>query len=166
MRFPVLAMCLILAACGADEPARNVASDFVPPAPQLPAPIAGQAQTTPLSAYVGHYPNDPVDGVTFFDRTEVATALESAVTDAELRRTIIRSEGPGTPIFRTGRRIASQGCEAHACDDHQWTVIVDPASGKGEVCVREGGRTLWHSGGPPVARPGECPSPLTPKQAT
>lgn len=163
MRSAVLVLaCLALAACGGDEtkPAANdtAAAGFVPPATQVPAPLPGQAHTTPLAGYVGHYPDEPVDGVGFFDRTEVATAIDGAVTDAKLRRTIVRNGGPRTPVFRVGARIASWGCEAHDCGDHNWTVLVDPATGRGEVCVHEGGRTRWHAGGPPVMRSGDCPS--------
>lgn len=161
MRYALAAL-LLLSACGggAEKAARNdaAAAAFEPPATQTPTPLPGQGHTTPLTAYVGHYPDDPVDGVNFFDRTEVATALDAAVTDAKLRRAVIHADGPRTPIFRAGNRIASWGCEAHNCGDHHWTLLVDPASGKGELCVREGGRTMWHAGGPPVARAGDCPS--------
>lgn len=151
----------LLAGCGdGGKPLANdtAAGEFVPPATQAPTPLPGQAHTIPLAAYVGHYPDEPVDGVNFFDRTEVATALDEAVTDAKLRSTIVRSSGPRTPVFRVGPRIASWGCEAHDCGDHNWTLLIDPATGKGEVCVHEGGRTRWHAGGPPVTRAGDCPS--------
>ena len=165
MRYALIAgTCLMLAGCGGgDAAARNEAAPvaFEPPAIQRPTPIAGQAQTTPLTAYVGRYPDDPVDGVGFFDRTEVATALDGAVTDAKLRRAIIHNAGPRTPIFRVGSRVATWGCEANNCDNHNWTLLVDPASGKGEVCVQQGGQARWHAGGPPVARPGGCPSERT-----
>ena len=152
---------LLLAGCGGGgkSPVNDAAAaDFVPPATRAPAPLPGQAHAVPLRAYVGHYPDEPVDGVNFFDRTEVATALDGAVTDAGLRRAIVRSEGPRTPVFRVGSRIASWGCEAHDCGNHNWTVLVDPTTGKGEVCVHQGGRTLWHAGGPPTPRAGDCPS--------
>ena len=160
MRYVALA-CLLLAGCGGgDTRVTNdaAAAGFVPPAALRPTPLPGQANTTPLMAYVGRYPDEPVDGVNFFDRTEVATALDAAVTDSALRRLVVRNAGPRTPVFRLGSRIASWGCEAHDCGDHNWTLLIDPANGTGELCVREGGRTRWHQGGPPVVRPGACPS--------
>ena len=40
-----------------------------------------------------------------------------------------------------------------------WTLLVDPASGKGELCLHDGaGDSRWYAGGPPVTRPGDCPS--------
>lgn len=160
---PALSACLVLAACGkggASPSNAATAADFVPPATQPPTPVAGQAQTIPLTAYVGHYPDQPVDGIGFFDRTDVATALDGAVTDARLRRAIIHNAGPRTPIFQAGTRVATWGCEAHDCGDRNWTLLVDPASGKGEVCVHDGtgDRSRWYAGGPPVTRPGGCPA--------
>lgn len=160
-RAAVVIACLMLAGCGGgSKPVANdsAAAAFVPPATQAPRPLPGQAHTVPLGAYVGHYPDEPVDGVNFFDRTEVATALDGAVTDAGLRRAIVRSSGPRTPVFQVGRRIASWGCEAHDCSNHNWTVLVDPSTGTGEVCEHQGGRSRWHQGGPPVTRSGDCPS--------
>lgn len=163
MRLYALTACLIVAACGSGGPAASddvAPASFEPPAPQPPAPLAGQAQTTPLGAYVGHYPDEPVDGVGFFDRTEVASALDGAVTDASLRRAIVRNAGPRTPIFRVGTRIATWGCEAHDCDARNWTLLVDPATGKGEVCYQDGAPRVsrWYAGGPAETRAGGCPS--------
>jgi hypothetical protein len=165
MRSTLLALgaCAVLAACGGtDAPPANsaAAASFVPPAPQRPTPLPGQAHTVPLAGFVGHYPDEPVDGVNFFDRTEVATALDGAVTDAKLRRAIIHNTGPRTPIFRAGARIATWGCEAHNCGNHNWTLLIDPVSGKGEVCMFDGtsSGSRWYAGGPPVVRPGGCPA--------
>ena len=87
------------AACGKNDaaPADNraaantAATAFVPPPVQPPTPLPGQAHQVPLTAFVGKYPTDTVDGVTFFDRTEVANALIGAVGDEKLRRLI---DGP------------------------------------------------------------------------
>ncbi len=160
---PVLLSALFLAGCGDDaEPAvgTNVAA-FVPPATQPAVPIPGQAQTTPLTAYVGRYPRDAVDGVGFFDRTQVATAIDGVVPDATLRRAIVRADGPTTPIFRVGDRVASWGCETGNCDDRHWTVLVDP-DGRGEVCYHDtatmGTASRWYTATGPALRQTACPS--------
>ncbi len=157
----LLGISLLAAGCGdgSETPPNAAVADFEPPATQRPDPLPGQAQTTPLSAYLGRYPDEPVDGVGFFDRTEVATALDGAVTDPAVRRTIVRNTGPRTPIFRVGARIATWGCEAHECADRNWTLLIDPASGTGELCLHDGAEgSRWYAGGPPVTRPGDCPS--------
>jgi hypothetical protein len=152
---------MILSACGAADspPSNSTAAGFVPPPTQAPSPVPGQAQTVPLTAYIGRYPDQPVDGVGFFDRTEVATALDGAVNDAALRRAIIHNAGPRTPIFQVGSRVATWGCAAHDCGNRNWTLLVDAASGKGEVCYQDGAinRSRWYSGGTAVLRPGGCP---------
>lgn len=163
---------LLLGACGKNDDAANAPapSGFTPPETRAPTPIPGQAQTTPITAYVGKYPHDAVDGVGFFDRTEVATGLVEAVGDAKLRETIRGRSGPETPIFTIkrggtsggGTRIAAWGCEQHNCSDRNWTVLVDPKGGKTEVCyhdaARMAARSEWYAGGAPELRDDACPS--------
>ena len=157
----------LLAACHkdpADAPGMGniaVAHGFHPPETRPATPLPGQGQTTPLTAYIGHYPSDAVDGVGFFDRTEVATALNEAVIDPLVRRTIMNGRGPQTPIFASGASVASWGCEAHDCGDHNWTLFVDPATKKGMACYHEavmGDRSHWYAGAAPVTKSGSCPS--------
>ena len=101
----LLAAPLLVGGCGRnDDPTKTAApSGFTPPETRAPAPIAGQAQTTPITAYVGKYPHDAVDGVDFFDRTDVATGLVNAVGDAKLREMIRGRSGPATPDLQDGR---------------------------------------------------------------
>ena len=163
MRLILLGTALLLAGCG-QKPADTAvaASNYTPPATQLPKPIAGQAQTTPLTAYVGKYPHDAVGGVDFYDRTDVANGLIAAVGDADLRTRIRGRSGPETPIFKRGKQVAAWGCEEHNCGDRNWTVLVDPNGGKTEVCYHDteqtGDRSRWYSGAAPTLRPGACPT--------
>ena len=164
----VLLAATLLTACHkdpADTPGMGniaVAHGFHPPETRPATPLPGQTQTTPLTAYVGHYPRDAVDGVGFFDRTEVATALVGAVIDPKVRRAIMNGGGPQTPIFARGGSVASWGCEAHDCSDHNWTLFVDAATKKGTACYHDaatmGDRSHWFAGAAPVTKPGTCPS--------
>ncbi|MBD8618956.1 hypothetical protein IFT67_08480 [Sphingomonas sp. CFBP 13728] len=160
----LLAAPLLLGACGKkDDPTNTAApSGFTPPETRAPTPIAGQAQTTPITAYVGKYPHDAVGGVDFFDRTDVATGLVHAVGDAKLREMIRGRTGPETPIFTLGNRVAAWGCEQHNCGDHNWAVLVDPKGGKTEVCYHDaatmGTRSDWYDGAAPARRDAACPS--------
>ncbi len=167
-----LSAALVLGACGKKEDAANAPapSGFTPPETRAPTPIPGQAQTTPITAYVGKYPHDAVDGVGFFDRTEVATGLVRAVGDAKMRETIRGRSGPETPVFTItrggttgdGTRIAAWGCEQHNCSDRNWTVLVDPKGSKTEVCYHDadtmGAKSDWYAGGAPQRRDDACPS--------
>lgn len=167
MRVTVLiAMALMLAGCGkgsttVDADAVAVSHGFTPPAAQRVPALPGQTQTTPLRAYIGHYPKDAVDGVSFYDRTEVALALNEAVGDAVVRRMVRADAGPQTPIFAQDQRIAAWGCEGHDCDDHNWAFLLDPKTGKGELCYHDASAavpTRWYAGGAPRPRSGRCPS--------
>ncbi len=155
---------LMLGACSKKDDPNNTAaaSGFTPPETRAPAPIPGQAQTTPITAYVGKYPHDALSGVDFYDRTDVATGLVNAVGDAKLREMIRGRSGPATPIFKVGTRVAAWGCEEHNCGDHNWAVLIEPKTGKTEVCHHEaatmGAQSDWYAGAAPVRRAAACPS--------
>ena len=138
------------------------ATAFVPPATQPPAPIPGQAHQVPITAYVGKYPTEVIGGVTFFDRTEVANALIGAVGDEKLRRMIVGRGSVAVPIFRRGTMVAAHGCEAHRCDDHNWTFLVAPDGGTARACFHDAAAmadtSRWYNNDKPVVRRGGCPS--------
>ncbi len=168
MRLPFLSPLLLLAACGSggqtDKPADNAAAArFVPPPTQLPTPVAGQEHSNPITAYVGRYPGDAVDGVGFYDRTEVSRALIDAVGDDALRRRMMARDAVTVPIFRTrDGRIAAHGCEPHNCADANWTFLLAPDGTRGEACHHVtdtmGQTSRWYAAGAaPKSRPGDCP---------
>ena len=91
----------------------------------MPKPLPGQAHADALTAYVGKYPTDAVDGVGFYDRTEVARALNDAVGDERIRRRFVNRDAVTVPIFRTADgRIAAHGCMPHDCGDNDWTLML------------------------------------------
>lgn len=160
---PVL-LSLSLAACGGSDKASDPSpGNFVPPATQPPAPLPGQRQSTPLTNYVGHHPNDAVDGVGFYDRSEVASLLVDLVPEEELRHTITGREATTVPIARIGSRIAAHGCEPDNCTDRNWTVLVsaDGHLDRGTVCYHDaasmGNASRWTTRAGAERRPGECP---------
>ena len=169
---PIALAAFALTGCGkADDRAQaDAVGNFTPPAMRAPKPMAGQAQTTPITAYVGKYPHDAVGGVDFFDRTEVANALIDAVGDDKVRTLIRTRDGPETPIFRRGPRVAAWGCEQHNCGDHNWMFAVaadasqpgDADARRPEACYHDadimGDRSRWYGDGGPTFRPGSCPS--------
>ncbi len=157
----------LLAGCSGHDAGQANASEqvaarnFRPPPPKRPAPLPGQAVTTPLDAYVGHYPREAINGVDFYDRTEVATALDNAVGNQTISHLVRSDQGPQTPIFRFGRQIGAWGCEAHNCGGHNWALLVDPVTGRGELCYHDTSDarpTRWFSGGEVTQRSGDCPS--------
>jgi hypothetical protein len=161
-----LAVAPAMTGCGKgdDDPRAVAPSGFVPPVTQAPAPVAGQANTVPLTAYVGHHPRDAVDGVSFFDRTEVANALIEAVPEAELRHRIIGRDAGQRPIFADGPRIAVHGCDTARCDTRNWTVFVaaDGDANTAAFCYHDartmGEASRWTTRAGTGRRSGACPA--------
>jgi hypothetical protein len=169
MRILLLSLLLVpLAACGQKEETTNRAMEvnataFVPPPVVRPKALPGQDDRPPLDVYVGKYPHDPVDGVGFYDRTEVANALIDAVGDEAMRRRIA-GEATEVPIFTAGERIAAWGCEPHNCGPNHWVFLLRRDGTGGEACHHTdamGGASRWYAGGAPVMRPGDCPKATT-----
>lgn len=167
MRMLCLTPLLLLAACGSGgsktSPSDNAAAGFVPPPTQLPTPIPGQEHSNPITAYVGKYPGDAVDGVGFYDRTEVSHALIDAVGDEKVRRRFTARDQVSIPIWQAkDGRIAAHGCEPHNCGDADWTFLVAPDGTRGEACYHDadvmGQASRWYrAGAAPQMRPGDCP---------
>lgn len=165
MRVLALSSLLLLAACNtqADKPADDAAAAFVPPPTQSPTPLPGQAHTNPITAYVGKYPTDAVDGVGFYDRTEVSRALIDTVGDEAVRRRFTTRDAVAVPIFATkDQRIAAHGCEPHNCADANWTFLVAADGSRGEACYHDaatmGATSRWYApNAVPKSRPGDCP---------
>jgi len=162
---PILSLALV-AGCHrapADNASAAAAASFVPPPTQKATPLPGLAQSNPITAYVGRYPRDAVDGVSFYDRTEVANALIDAVPDEKTRRLYTGRDAVTGPIFRQGARVAAWGCEPHNCSDRNWTFLVEPDGSAGEACYHDGATmaatSRWYRGGgaKPMTRPGACP---------
>ena len=129
----------------------------------LPA-FAADPAPADLSVYAGKYPTDPVNGTSFLSDPRVRAAVEAAVPNDGMRAWILDREGQRTPIeLRTGRLI-SWACEPRNCNDHEWTLFIDPAGTTVEICYRVGQRmgrrSRWfRTGSPSELRPIEgCPA--------
>lgn len=154
---------LLLGACGSradGDPADG--ATFVPPREVPAKPLPGLAPDTPVTAYIGHNPNEPVGGVLFFDRTDVSEALLDTVRDGNVRAQFRESRGPEKPIFARGGGVAATGCTPQDCSGRSWTFVFDPATGVGEACHRDAATmsdsSRWLVHGTETTRAGPCPS--------
>jgi hypothetical protein len=157
-----------LAACGASGPGANKAAGNIAAPTNAAAPTnmaAGNstgAASGPLSAYVGHLPSDAVNGSTFLANPQVRAAVEAAVSDADVRRWVLREDVTSNPIGSQGGRIVATGCESHNCGAHNWSILIDPEGTTAEVCYArdtQGDRGMWYVAGRPAEeRPGACPT--------
>lgn len=174
---------LLLSACGSqdskaladaakteDGGANEAAPDAAPATSQTTTADAGaQGSTTAagaatgpkLSAYVGKYPFDAVDGVAFKDHPLVKAGIAATVTNARIRNAITTTQGPSAPIAMVDGKVASWSCQQHNCGEHQWAILIDPATGATDVCYQNDpamvSETRWFlAGGKEEKRKGDC----------
>jgi hypothetical protein len=125
-------------------------------------PKANGADDVDLSAYVGKYPPEPVNGVRFLEHRQVRGPVEAVLPDVKIRRWIFGNTGPQTPIAARGTLIISHGCEAHNCSDRNWAVLIDQSDGSAQVCYFElqemGDQSRWYTSQGSELRNEECPS--------
>lgn len=139
-----------LAACNAEPAAQTSTSApaadgatqaeaVAPPASGADAPVAATAAapatgSPDLTAYVGKYPFDKVDGVAFGDHPLVKAGIAATVKDARVRTAIATTKGPSAPIETIDGKVAAWSCQQHKCGEHQWMILVDPKTGATDVC--------------------------------
>lgn len=160
---PVLAA---LAACGTSPAGNNQAAGNTASPAAAPTNVAAGNSTRavpgPLFAHVGRLPSDVVNGTTFLADPRVRAAVEAAVTDAEVRRWVLREDVTSSPIGSRDGRIVATGCEAHNCGPHHWSILIDAEGTSAEVCYARNStleRSTWYvAGRPPEERLGDCPA--------
>jgi hypothetical protein len=161
----LLAAGLALAACDAgtgkaDAPPGEPPAAEAETASQASPPLASTAETG-LTAYVGKYPFDKVDGVAWTDHPVVRAGIAATVGDAAVRKAIQSTPGPAAPIEMHGDKIAAWACEQHNCGPHQWAVFIDPRTGATDVCYHDDSaspdESRWFlAGGKEEKRAGSC----------
>lgn len=158
---------LMLAIAGCKPADRHTSSNATAPAPAAsPAALSTpQPTATPaaLGAYLGKYPSDKVDGVTFLDNPAVTTAVDALVSDAGIRKLVLGGDGPVTPIASRDGKLIAWGCETHNCGDHNWTIEIAPDGTAPTVCYHDANamndRSRWYPApGRTEMRAGDCPS--------
>ncbi len=122
------------------------------------------AKAPPLSAYVGKYPYDKVQGVIFLRNPAVTAAVKKAALPKAVSKWVLSPDTTQVPIAEIDGKIVSHACEPHNCGDHDWAIVIDPASGSADVCYHDGpttgdGKARWYlATGKNELRDGECPS--------
>ncbi len=138
------ALAVVATACTAAEtevpqgaaPASEAAAPVVAVTPETPT--TAQA-APPLSAYVGKYPFDAVDGVMFVDHPLVRAAMERSGAPAEALDFIRNDDTMVVPIKEVGGgRLMSRGFEAASGGDVNWGVLISVDGSRGAVCYSTG----------------------------
>jgi hypothetical protein len=123
------------------------------------------AKAPPVSAYVGKYPYEKVQGVTFLKNPTVVAAVKKTALPKSVGKWVLSLDTTQVPIAKISGKIVSHACEPHNCGDHQWAILIDPASGAADVCYHNPpdtgeAKSRWYlSTGKNELRDGsECPS--------
>ena len=137
------ALAVVATACTAaeTEAAKGAApaSEAASPAVAVPPSRSTTAQATPpLSAYVGKYPFDAVDGVTFVDHPLVRAAMESSGAPAEALEFLRNDNTIVVPIREVDGRLMSRGFEPASGGDVNWGVLISLDGQRGAVCYSTG----------------------------
>lgn len=176
MRMAILAVALTgLAACAqADDPQKNVAEPAANSAEATPVAAPGNSvapqqvapRATDLSAYVGKYPHDVVNGHRFFENPVIRAAIAAAVPDRKQADGVETGEGVNVPIVEVNGRIIAWGGAKRAEDRYNWSVVIAPDGTKPEVCIYDGvgydddfqSAQWFEAGKPSIMKQGKCPS--------
>lgn len=138
-------------------PQDTAAPSAAAPDSTVPAP----ATAPKLTAYIDKFPFDAVDGVTFDDHPLVKAGVAKTVTNARIRNAIMTTRGPSAPITMVDGKVASWSCQQHNCGEHQWAILIDPATGATDVCYQNDpamlSETRWFlANGKEEKRKGDC----------
>lgn len=156
---------LLLSACGSAKDAAPDTSDES----QGATATASETKAAPtpandapnLSAYVGKYPFDEVEGVAFKNHPAVQAGIAKTVTNERIRTAITTVQGPSAPIAMVDGKVAAWSCQQHNCGEHQWAILIDPATGATDVCYQNDpamvSETRWFlANGTDEKRKGSC----------
>lgn len=131
------AFAVLASACTAAEseaPATPAVESAASPAA---APAASAAQTAPaLSAYVGKYPFDEVDGIAFIDHPDVRRALEMSGAPAEALALARDRDQVVVPIFRTETALVATGYDPRTGGSINWNLAITPDGEHAVVCYQ------------------------------
>lgn len=123
---------------------------------------ASAVAASDLTAYEGKYPSDAVDGVTFLANPAVVAGVAATLSDESLRATVLGEETVQSPITVKDGVVRADDCEPHNCGDHNWSILVDAASGATDVCYHDASamgqdESRWYlASGETEMRPGTC----------
>ena len=134
----VTAFALFATACTAAESEAPAAPAAESAASTAAAPAAAPAarEVPPLSAYVGKYPFDEVDGVAFIDHPDVRRALEMSGAPAEAIALARDRDQVVVPIFRTETALVATGYDQRSGGSVNWNLAITPDGEKSVVCYQ------------------------------
>jgi len=138
----VVALTLGSAACAqAEEEGKpEAAAAVVQDAPKTAEKAAVQSGSTPppLSAYVGKYPFDKVQGVSFFEHPLVREAIQTSGIDSDVQRFIFADDNVVGPIRTSLGRLMLHGYDPAGAGVENWAILLTPDGRTAAVCYSSG----------------------------
>lgn len=128
--------------------------------------VSARAQTDPaaLKAWIGMYPHDRVQGLTFLENPEVQTRIADALGPRAVSQ--IRDMTIVGPILQRSDWLIAYGCQPHVCADAKWWVAINLKSFETRACLALLDLPTVRFGASgkkyidlPRAREGACPEP-------
>jgi predicted aspartyl protease len=111
----------------ARKAARNDASTW------KPAPITPEANPAEMRAWVGKYPIDRLQGLTFLERPAVQILINAALGSDAVSQ--MKEMSVVTPIEESSGWLIARGCQPHLCVDGQWLVAINLVNLEIRACL-------------------------------
>ena len=96
------------------------------------------AAPPPLTAYIGKYPFDEVQGVTFFQHPVVRAAIVASGVDRDIQRVLVFDDNVVGPITETKGRLLVHGYDPAGAGVVNWAILLVADRNKAAVCYSEG----------------------------
>ena len=129
------------------------------------APASEAAAAVPsLTSWVGGYPYQTRDGMSFWAHPAVTAAVRAYVPRSDIRAWILSSGVESEVTQLPDGRVVARACEPHNCGSHEWRVIIADSGEWTQICYYDSaaGRDVngyYNSTGfvPMSAGEGGCP---------
>lgn len=109
------------------------------PASAIPAAAQANGEATPpLSAYVGKYPFEAVQGVSFFQHPAVRAAVTASGVDREIQKAIVFEDTVVGVVTETRGRLLVHGYDPVGAGSTNWAILMIPDGSKAAVCYSAG----------------------------
>lgn len=130
------AFAVLASACTAAETEAPASASTAAESASAPAAATVVQAAPPLSAYVGKYPFDEVDGVAFIDHPAVRRALEASGAPADALSLARERDSVVVPIFRTETALVAAGYDQRSGGSVNWNLAITPDGERAVVCYQ------------------------------
>jgi len=109
-----------------------------------------------VTIFAGKWPWEAVNGFSFATHPKVLSALNKAVGDTGIVKSLLSQNVVGNPISEPSGSsgvMVYQACEPQNCGDNNWRILYYASSGDAEVCISNKDKTYSFRGWLPSMEP-------------